>query len=223
MFWQESEKVAPFQVPQDIIDLVFRVRGKSLDVDHAWDLSLALERAIGEQLCHQIGVHAISTGQSGNGWFRPEDQVFLSRRAQLAVRTNRDLLQDLMALSGQSLDIGGHRIELGDTHERLLSAHDTVFSRGVACHPDQDEADFMNDVAQRLEQMGVPVRKMLCGRDGEVRVGEDRIAVRSVMIADLKPEYSVLLQRRGLGRQQHLGLGLFIPHKGIDAVFEIQD
>ena len=81
----------------------------------------------------------------------------------------------------------------------------------------------MNDIAQRLQQMGVPVRKMLCGKDTVIKLDDGSMTVRSLMIADLKPEHSVLLQRRGLGRQQHLGLGLFIPHKGIDAVFEVQD
>ena len=223
MFWQETEKQETYQVPDDIIDLVFKVKGKSIDVDHAWALATALETLLGEQVCTQIGVFPVLTGQSGNGWFKPEDQVFLSRRAQLAIRLHRDLLDEVEKLVGQTFDVGEHQIELGETHERSLSAHDTVFTRGIACDPGQDEADFMNDIAERLGQMGVPVRKMLCGKDSQVKSADDNITVRSVMIAELKPEHSVLLQRRGLGRQQHLGLGLFIPHKGIDAVFEIQD
>ena len=223
MFWQETKKEEPYEVPDDVIDLVFKVKGKSIDVDHAWNLAVALQSTLGEKTCSQLGIFPILTGQSGNGWFKPEDQVFLSRRAQLAIRLHRDLLDETKQLIGQSIDVGEHQIELGDTHERALSTHDTVFSRGISCDPGQDEADFMNDIAERLQKMGVPVRKMLCGKDSQVKSADDSITVRSVMIADLKPEHSVLLQRRGLGRQQHLGLGLFIPHKGIDAVFEVQD
>lgn len=223
MYWQESEKQQPYQVPDDIIDLVFKVKGKCIEVDHAWSLATALEATLGDTVCSQIGVHPILTGHSANGWNRPEDEVFLSRRANLAIRIPRDLRQAIESLTGQSFDVGGHQIELGETRERALSAHDTVFARGVACDPAQSESDFMTDIAQRLEQMGVPVRKMLCGKDAAVKLADETLTVRSIMIADLKPEHSVMLQRRGLGRQQNLGLGLFIPHKGIDAVFEVQD
>ncbi len=223
MYWQETEKDKPFQVPDDIIDLVFKVKGKTIDVDHAWHLAAALQDRLGEQVCSQIGVFPILTGHSANGWNMPEDEVYLSRRANMAIRLQRDLLDEIKQLIGQTVDVGGHVIELGETRERALSTHDTVFSRGIACDPAQDESDFMNDVAQRMEQMGVPVRKMLCGKDAEIKAGDESLTIRSLMIADLKPEHSVLLQRRGLGRQQHLGLGLFIPHKGIEAVFEVQD
>ena len=178
MYWQESENEKTFQVPDDIIDLVFKVKGKSIEVDHAWNLAKALEKVLGEQVFNQIGVHPILTGHSANGWNRPEDEVYLSRRANLVIRLQRELLKDLEQLTGQSFDLGGHQIELGETHERALSTHDTVFARGVACDPEQDETDFMAGIAQRLEQMGVPVRKMLCGKDAAIKVGDDSITVR---------------------------------------------
>ena len=37
MFWnQETETEAQYQVPDDVFDLVFKVRGASLDIDHAF-------------------------------------------------------------------------------------------------------------------------------------------------------------------------------------------
>jgi hypothetical protein len=43
------------------------------------------------------------------------------------------------------------------------------------------------------------------------------------MVADLAPDESVLLQRRGLGPLRHMGCGIFIPHKGIDSVRGAED
>jgi CRISPR/Cas system CSM-associated protein Csm4 (group 5 of RAMP superfamily) len=42
------------------------------------------------------------------------------------------------------------------------------------------------------------------------------------MLADLKPEESLRLQQQGLGPHRLMGCGIFIPHKGIDAVHKPQ-
>jgi len=40
------------------------------------------------------------------------------------------------------------------------------------------------------------------------------------MIADLKPGESLSIQQFGLGEERKLGCGLFLPHRGIDAVYD---
>ncbi|MDH3609566.1 MAG: hypothetical protein OEQ24_10045 [Gammaproteobacteria bacterium] len=45
---------------------------------------------------------------------------------------------------------------------------------------------------------------------------------RSLMIDGLKIEESIYLQQRGLGEGRLVGCGLFMPHKGIEAVGEAQ-
>jgi hypothetical protein len=43
------------------------------------------------------------------------------------------------------------------------------------------------------------------------------------MLADLTAEESVRLQEQGLGPLRQMGCGIFIPHKGIDAVKKAED
>ena len=43
------------------------------------------------------------------------------------------------------------------------------------------------------------------------------------MIDGIEPTESVLLQQQGLGAGRNFGCGLFLPHKGIDAVNETQE
>jgi hypothetical protein len=62
------------------------------------------------------------------------------------------------------------------------------------------------------------VSRMICGISGSIETGKEPIYTRSLMIAGLKPEESILLRRQGVGDKQLLGCGLFIPHRGIDAV-----
>jgi hypothetical protein len=64
---------------------------------------------------------------------------------------------------------------------------------------------------------------MICGRCGEIRTADETIFTRALMVADLEAEESVALQQQGLGQGRMLGCGLFVPHKGIDPVFDIQE
>ena len=47
--------------------------------------------------------------------------------------------------------------------------------------------------------------------------------VRSLMIDGLESSESVRLQQEGLGGGRKFGCGLFLPHKGIDAVGDAQE
>jgi hypothetical protein len=38
------------------------------------------------------------------------------------------------------------------------------------------------------------------------------------MVSDLDVAQSLMLQEQGMGDRQLMGIGIFIPHKGIDAV-----
>ena len=78
-------------------------------------------------------------------------------------------------------------------------------------------------VAAELRALDIDVSKMICGKSGEIRAGGRSIFTRALMVAGLKPEESVRLQRHGLGEDQLLGCGLFVPHKGIDAVYAKQE
>jgi hypothetical protein len=63
---------------------------------------------------------------------------------------------------------------------------------------------------------------MLSGRGHTIRTPEGGIETRSLMIAELTVEDSVRLQQQGLGPGRKIGCGLFLPHKGIEAVSKPQ-
>jgi len=227
MFWQEeSNTVDKYQVPEDIFDLVFKLRGKSLEVDHAYALAQALQLHLRHDTCNKIGVHGIRLAQSGNGWIRPEPggaSMPLSRRAKLVIRLHRDAFDEVSQITNKQLDIADQEITPGESSIRKLSVMKTLFSRAVCCDADQSEADFLRVVARELKQMDIEVSKMICGKSGEISAGNKKLFTRTLLVADLEPRESVTLQRQGLGRDQFMGCGLFVPHKGIDPVFDIQE
>ncbi len=82
--------------------------------------------------------------------------------------------------------------------------------------------------------MGITPTKLLCGMTSRIDVTGERIGsrsrrcptscipavvrARSLMVAALSADASLALQQRGLGDGRLLGCGLFVPHKGIEAV-----
>jgi CRISPR-associated protein Cas6 len=123
----------------------------------------------------------------------------------------------------RTLQIGHQQVTLGSSVMRKLSTIGTVYARAICCDREQSETDFLTEMAALLKQMNIKVSKMICGRCGEIRTADETIFTRALMVADLEAEESVALQQQGLGQGRMLGCGLFVPHKGIDPVFDIQE
>jgi CRISPR-associated protein Cas6 len=129
-------------------------------------------------------------------------------------------LQDAQALSGQSLDIEGHALQVGAADVSLLSSLPTLFSRYVLTYEQLDETQFLEEAAGQLKAMDIPCRKMLAGITHTMKFPGGPVFTRSLMVAELTPEQSVRLQQVGLGEGRTFGCGLFLPHKGIRPVKE---
>ena len=229
MFWNEDDKNGPYQVSDDVVDVGFKVISKSLPLEHAHELFIALHKVLpwlkDEAL---LGIHQIHGAESGNGWMRPEDTenelLYLSRRARMYIRTPDHRLDEIKALTGQILDIDGHQLELGSSIIKPLSTQSEQFSRYVIVEEgEENEEDFLIRVVAELnELLETNVRKIMCGKPHTIRLPEEEIRTRSIMVADLEPEIAVKLQQQGVGRGRQYGCGLFLPHKGIKAVGETE-
>lgn len=226
MFWNdEVDKKPVFEVPDDVVDLAFRVSCPTLPLDHAHALSSELLREL-PWLAEEAyaGVHLIHGAASGNGWYRPEDVahelLHLSKRTRMRLRVPRHRLDDARELTGKKLDVAGHSLEVGNSEVFLLSSLSTLFARYVITDEAKDEPRFLEEAAGQLREIDIPCRKMLGGITHRMAFPDGEIFTRSLMVADLEPEQSVRLQQIGLGEGRTIGCGLFIPHKGIKAVKE---
>jgi CRISPR-associated protein Cas6 len=225
MYWKEGDEEIDLEVPDDIVDVLFSLDCKRLPVDHAYALSAALQRAVPWIAQHDsgVGVHTIHVAGSQNGWERPAhdsgQHLILSRRTKLTVRVPKERSHDLVeALEGQTLDISGCPLIVGSGKTRRLSKETTLFSRYVVGPTDDTEEVFLNWAVQTLRDRGIHVRKALCGKATPLSTPKGMLHTRSLMLADLSLEESVRLQQRGLGPHREMGCGIFVPHKGIEAV-----
>jgi CRISPR-associated protein Cas6 len=227
LYWREDDAPkAEFEVPEDIVDLLFAVRGSRLDIDHAFALAEALRARLDAATCARIGVHGVHLAGSGNGWTRPEQSdadIPLPRRARLAIRVHRDDCDAVTAICEQTLQLGSQRLQVGACSTRKLSPLASLHARAVCCDRQQSEPEFLAQTAAALQRLGIEVARMICGRSGEIRTGDGRLFTRALLVADLKPDESVRLQQQGLGDNRMLGCGLFVPHRGIDAVYTAQE
>jgi CRISPR-associated protein Cas6 len=226
MFWQDDEQKKPaYQVPDDVVDLSYRISCRTLPLDHAYSLSRALQQAL-PWLADEpaAGIHLIHGAESGNGWYRPEDSesalLHLSRRARMMLRMPKERIAQARGLEGAELDIQGHRLSVGTAEVKNLSSLATLFARYVAIEDAVDEEAFLRRVTDEFAALGLEVRKLMCGREHCFQTPDGTIRTRTVMVADLEPEQSVLVQQKGIGARQKMGFGLFIPHKGIKPVKE---
>jgi CRISPR-associated protein Cas6 len=204
--------------PADIVDAVFAIACRSLPVDHAYALQQAIQDALPWFAREPLaGLHTVHGAASGSGWMRPEGAdalLQLSHRAKLALRLPAHRTKEAAALVGLTLQVAGWPLRVEKMSLRPLSRITTLFSRCVVLDAG-DEAAFVSAATEELGALGIRAERMVCGRVTPVATPDRTYQARSLMLAGLALEQSLLLQRSGLGAGRKLGCGLFIPHKDI--------
>ena len=202
----------------EIVDAVFAITCPSLPVDHAYALQQAIQEALpwfAEE--PHAGLHTVHGAASGAGWLRPEGEdalLQLSHRAKLSLRLPAHRAQGAAALVGRTLQVAGWPLRVEKMALRPLSRITTLFARCVVLATG-DEAAFVGAASAELGALGIGAERMVCGRVTPVATPGRSYQARSLMLAGLAVEQSLLLQQRGLGAGRRLGCGLFIPHKDI--------
>ncbi len=230
MFWQEDDQ-ENLKVSDAIIDLVFDIKCKELPVDHAHELSEALIKKVPIlETDERCAIHSIHMAGSQNGWERPDpklgQKLILSKRTKLTIRIPGDFREEIdKNLIEASISIDGNQLTIGKSKIKKLSKQTTIFARHIALeeNEDKDENKFLVRIVKDLKSRDVRVKKALCGITQEISIPGGSVLTRSIMLAELSIEDSIRLQQEGLGSHKTLGCGIFIPHKGIDAVKKQED
>ncbi|MES9835349.1 MAG: type I-MYXAN CRISPR-associated protein Cas6/Cmx6 [Candidatus Thiodiazotropha sp.] len=217
--WQEDEDEEQFVVPENVVDLIFKIGCSALPVDHAWPLSEAIHSELpwfAEE--PQAGLHLVYGADSGNGWERPSDggdTLYLSRRTPLILRLPKERVDDAAALSGRTLNIAGNSMEIGPAHSRFLAMTNTLYCRHLVCEAEQSEEAFLQFAVESLQALNLRFKKVLCGKGSSFSTPEAAISTRSLMVAGLSLDDAVILQEYGLGPLRNRGFGLFVAHKTV--------
>jgi CRISPR-associated protein Cas6 len=208
-----------FVVPDEVVDLLFKIKCNTLPVDHAWALSEAIQAELpwfaDEPLA---GLHLIYGADSGNGWERPqggEDLLYLSRRTRLVLRLPKHRVEDAQALSGKTLKIQDNPLEVGDGYTRNLAVTTTLYCRHLVTDTEMAEDEFMSLAVDTLKGMNIRFKKVLCGKSRSFTTPDGELPTQSLMVAGLPLDDAITLQQQGLGPHRNRGFGLFVPHKTV--------
>jgi len=224
MFWSEDKKPDPIKKSDTVVDATVKLSCKEIPIDHAYELSVELQKILPWLTEDQrIAVHQIYIPASGNGWQRPEAdpdaKMRLSRRTRLKIRLPIDYLNKLNDISGQQIQISGESMTFGEVTSNSLPVSSTLVSRFVYINDtNENEDDFLHKAYAELTGRGLKISKMLCGKSVHLKYQRQTLLTRSLMIAEITPEDSIAIQESGIGENNLMGCGIFIPQKGIKAV-----
>ncbi len=126
-------------------------------------------------------------------------------------------------MPGTEIDIAGHSLKLGKFKQQMLIPQTTLFSRYVESPAEQSDDEFLQLAAEQIQALGIQIHKMLSGHEHVFNTPNGKLHTRKLMIADLGKEESIKLQQSGIGQHQLRGIGLFLPHKGINPVSDLNE
>lgn len=217
--WQDEDDsdVATKRIPDDIVDVSFRLSGKTLPVEHAHSLATQLIALAPWIKDAEAGIQLVIAGEEGNGWFREQNRdevIYIARRTRLTLRVPKSQIDAIAVLKNTRINLDGHILEIGEFDTRLLSDQTTIYARHVAS-TEMDEDAFMDSFKRVLAQHEIKCRKILCGKSRTVWTPDGDILTRSVMLAELRREDAIKIQQVGIGPHRLLGCGFFVPHKSI--------
>ena len=225
-YWNEN--IEPeYVIPDNVLDIAFKMSRAEIPVDHAWQLSSVIHNLLpwfsNTSFC---GVHPIHGAGSANGWERPLDseKLYLSARTRLLLRIPQDrVFQTRAILEDQLLECQDFSIQLGKAAEKPLFPHETLYCRNILCSENMSEDDFITSCVLQLSKLGIKPQKLICGLPGKVRKPDGIQFCRSLLLADLSREDSMRLQHHGIGELRIFGFGVFVPYKSIAPVFTDSD
>ncbi len=220
MYWQEDDDQNQTGTSDKVQELVFALKGQAVPVDHAHALADAITQIlpwISEE--RRFGVYSLAGMEEGNGWARgggADEMIYLSRRSKLILRLPNERADETLALSGQTLQVHGQPLVIGEARSRSVNIASTLYARFVHTLDHVEEEAFLHYIQSELKVLGVRAKKMLCGKARHIRTDNGVIHTRSVMLDGISSEDAMRLLEYGVGPGRHLGCGLFVGHKSID-------
>ena len=190
------------------VDVAFPLKGKSLQLDHGYGLFGAVSRAL--PVVHQEedwGLFPVHGKRLGPG------VLALLPSSMLTLRIPAARIGDVLGLSGQSLDVDGHRIATGIPRVFPLQSRPALQSRFVTIKKFHDSPDeFAAAVRRQLSQVGVSENASIAiGPRRVLKVASHTIVGFPVALDMLTPDESLSIQAGGIGGRRHMGAGLFLP------------
>ena len=199
-------------------DIQFDLQGSVLPKDNGYVLYRELVRLLpwleSEEM---VGIHAIHGAATGEGELvRGKGDLILNRRTKLVIRLPKTRVADIAKLTGQTISVAGHCLQIGASKLRPITLHIPLYAHCVTTGSD-DETVFAAEIIHLLDDMHIDCR-FICGRQQTIMTAAGVVPGYSLMLHGMGIEHAIKIQETGLGGHRKIGCGIFIPHKSIKAL-----
>lgn len=185
------------------VDLCFKITGKNLSVDHGFALYGAISRILPSiHEAKEVGLKMVRGRYVGNGL------LDISPQSELVLRIPAEYIRDLLPLAGKSLDVQGHRLNVGIPVTRALVPAAALFSPLVTTRNGQDQSRFETEMFSQMGLLGVNGRLSI-GKRRTFGIHGKQVVGYSLLVSELSAEESIVLQEQGLGGRRKMGCGVF--------------
>ena len=142
--WPENK---PEEYTPHMIDLQFDLAGTTIPADNAQLMSEALLRLLpwlGED--GGTGIQQLKGAETNSG----DATLNINRRTKMLVRVPKTRVDEMQRLVGQTLDLAGHRLQIGSFKTREFSAFANIYAHFVDTGRASEE-QFVQDVMRELD------------------------------------------------------------------------
>jgi CRISPR-associated protein Cas6 len=217
MTWASWPEDKPEEYTPHMIDLQFDLIGSTIPADNALLLTTALLNLLpwlGDY--PGAGIQHLKGAETNSG----DSTLNINRRTKMFVRVPKARVDEMQALSGQSLDLAGHALQIGNFKTRAFSPFGNIYAHFVDTGSAGEE-QFVQDVMRELDGHFKLRCGFICGKQQTLQSASGPLYGYSLMLHDVPPHKSLQIQDEGLGRNRLLGCGIFIPHKSIAPVVPV--
>lgn len=194
---------------REIIDIVFDLDAAQVPRDYPFELwSEIVQSLVWLKEEKNVGILPLRGSVSG-------DNLLLSKRTKLILRIPSDRAGQAARLTGQKLKIGSNILLVGAGKGRALHTATTVHSTLV--ESSLGEVEFLADMKNKLQALNITCN-LICDKYRKISSGKQTITGYGLVLHDLKPQASLLIQRTGLGGARQYGCGIFVPFKAISGL-----
>lgn len=209
MMAKEMLDKAAAESASEMIDIVFDLDGVQVPQDYPFELwSEIVQSLVWLKEEKNVGILPLRGSVSG-------ENLLLSKRTKLILRIPAELAAQTTKLTGQKLKIGGNVLVVGAGKARTWHAATTLHAMLV--ESGLGEVEFLAEMKNKLQELNVSCN-LICDKYRKISSGNQTIAGYGLVLHDLKPQASLLIQRAGLGGARQYGCGIFVPFKAISGL-----
>jgi len=176
--WPENK---PEEYAPSMIDLQFDLVGTTIPTENAQLLSVALQELVpwlGEE--PGIGIQHLKGAETNSG----DATLNINRRTKLFLRVPRARVDAMQRLVGQTLDLAGHVLQIGDFKTREFSPFANIYAHFVDTGSAGEE-QFVQDVMRELDGRFQLRCGFICGKQQTLQSTSGPLYGYSLMLHDV--------------------------------------